>query len=84
MLTHGGSLSAHLKTQAPHLHVQAEERVVSKEAVAARGCNHVACERHVTVWVLCFEQGGRPVHHFIHVAAHTIQRQVVCHLHRTP
>ncbi len=69
------------KTAYSHLHVQAEEWIVSQEAIAARRGHQVACEGHVAVWVLSLQQRGRPVHHLIHVAAHTVQRQIVCHLH---
>ena len=69
------------KTADSHLHVQAEERVVSQEAIAAGRSHQVACEGHVAVWVPGLEQRGWPMHHLIHVAAHTVQRQIVCHLH---
>ncbi len=70
------------KTAYSHLHVQAEERVVSEEAIAAGRGHQVACEGHIAVWVFGLQQRGWPMHHLIHVAAHTVQRQIVCHLHK--
>jgi len=69
------------KTAFIHLHVQAEEWIVSQKAVAAGRSHQVACEGHVAVWVLGLQQRGWPMHHLIHVAAHTVQRQIICHLH---
>ena len=63
-----------------HLEVQREEGVVGEEAVAAGRCHEVAaegCEEAVGA----AQHRGRPVHQLIHIAAHAVERQVVCHLH---
>lgn len=67
-------------TGMPDLHVQAEERVVGKEAIAAGSCHHEAAQGRVAVWILGLQQGRRPVQHLIHVTAHPIQWQIVCNL----
>ena len=71
---------AAVEGQIPHLHMQAEERVVSKEAITAGSCYHVTAQRHVAVCILSLQQRRRPVQHLVHVTTHPIQWQVVCNL----
>ena len=66
--------------QPAHLEVQAEEGLVGEEAVAARRGYHVAAQRR-RGRAAAAQHRGRPVHDLLHVAAHAVQRQIVCHLH---
>lgn len=59
--------------------MEREEGVVGEEAVAARSCHEVAAEGGVEA-VTAVQHRWRPVHQLVHVAAHAVQRQVVCHL----
>ena len=72
--------SYRLHAEKEYLHVQAEEGVACGEAVAARSRHHVARQGLVALGVLSLQQGGGAVHHLIHITAHAIQGQVVCHL----
>ena len=66
-------------SQPAHLEVEAEEGLVGEEAVAARRGDHVAAQRRGGR-AAAAQHCGRPVHDLLHVAAHAVQRQIVCHL----
>ena len=70
--------------QQAHLHVQDKEWVVCEEAVAPRRRHGVLAEGLRALGVLPFQHGWRAVEYLVHVAAHTVQGQVVSHLqHRS-
>lgn len=62
-----------------YLEVEGEEGIVREEAVAAWSCHDVAGDRRVHLKTAP-ENGGCSVHKLIHVAAHSIQGQIVSHL----
>ena len=66
--------------QPAHLHVQDKERVVCEEAVAPRRRYGVLAEGLGALRVLPFQHGWRAVEYLVHVAAHTVQGQIVSHL----
>lgn len=62
-----------------HFEVQREKGVVGEEAVTAGGGHKVALERDIEL-AAALQHCGGSVHQLVHVAAHAIQWQVVCHL----
>ena len=66
--------------QPAHLHVQDKEWIVCEEAVAPRRRHGVLAEGLGALRVLPFQHRWRAVEYLVHVAAHTVQGQVVSHL----
>lgn len=60
-----------------YLHVQREEGEVGEESVAAWRRHQHAAERLCMLRKLTGQHGRRAMHHLLHVAAHSVQRQIV-------
>lgn len=63
------------------LDVEAEEWVVRQQTVATGRAHEIPREGSRGGGVHAAQNGRRTVHKFIHVAADSIERHIVCHLH---